>query len=84
MDARGYEFGVSVEAVHEAAQIGEGVKQASTKQIVNLARRLLESAEPGHAGTACWSLAAPNAKTVEKTCCRAGACVPRAPGPLRP
>lgn len=62
-------LGVPVEAMREAAQIGEGVKQASTRNIVGLAGRLLGTAGPEAAGASCCSPAAPNPEPAKKSCC---------------
>ena len=62
-------LGVPVEAMRESASIGEGVKQASTKNIVGLAGRLLGTAEPQSAAASCCSPATPSADVTKKSCC---------------
>jgi len=62
-------LGVPVEAMREAAQIGEGVKQASTKNIVGLAGRLLGTTEPEAAGASCCGPSASSAEPAKKSCC---------------
>jgi AhpD family alkylhydroperoxidase len=62
-------LGVSTEALREAVGIGETVKQASAKNILGLADRVLGTEEPATASPACCGGAsAPELKT-KSACC---------------
>ena len=64
-------LGVSAEAMREAVKIGEAVKAASAKNILGLAERMLNSAEPKAAASSCrgGSAKAKAAETEAKKCC---------------
>ncbi len=61
-------LGLSVEAMREAVKIGEAVKQASAKNIVGLAERMLGGDEPKTATSSCCAPAKATVANAESCC----------------